>query len=296
MLSNPVTLSDPAILPDSVRFSNPATPSDPTTFSNPSTLSNADDVMLMSPSQSEDVHNNNSNPTALNPLEGKTTAVIAVMRGNPKDGYTHLCSNKHCKQRMVRVLLDSGSDGDLIFVNKDKPMLLLYSKRLVPQLWNTSNGIVQMWRKVWVELNFFEYSDSKRFHVEPHLVEYDKDSKPHYDLILCTETMKELGSILNFRDKMITIDEIILRMRNINNMQGSSILQALRHNHSLAMEPQSPQDAIQYATRILDAKYSKADLRSVVRDNCKHLSANQQKKILQLLKKYESLFNDTLGD
>jgi hypothetical protein len=42
----------------------------------------------------------------VNTLEGKTTAVIAVMRGNPKDGYTHLHSNKHCKQRIVRVLLD----------------------------------------------------------------------------------------------------------------------------------------------------------------------------------------------
>jgi hypothetical protein len=62
------------------------------------------------------------------------------------------------------------------------------------------------------------------------------------------------------------------------------------------MEPQSTQDATKRATRILDAKYSKADLQSVVRDNCKHLSANQQKKLLQLLKKYESLFGGTLGD
>ncbi len=108
--------------------------------------------------------------------------------------------------------------------------------------------------------------------------------------------MKELGIILNFRDKMITIDEVILPMRNINNLQDSSILQALRHNHSLAMEPQSTQDATQPATQILDAEYSKADLQSVVRDNCKHLSANQQKKLLQLLKKYESLFDGTLGD
>jgi hypothetical protein len=140
------------------------------------------------------------------------------MRGYPKDGYTCLRSNKHCKQRMVRVLLDSGSDGDLIFVNKGKPMLLPHSKRLVPQSWNTLNGIFQMWHKVRVELNFFEYSDSKRFHVEPDVVKYNKDNKPQYDLILGTETMKELGIILNFRDKMITIDEIILSMRNINNL------------------------------------------------------------------------------
>jgi hypothetical protein len=44
--------------------------------------------------------------------------------------------------------------------------------------------------------------------VEPDVVEYNKDNRPQYDLILGTETMKEFGIILNFRDKMITIDEI----------------------------------------------------------------------------------------
>ncbi len=199
-------------------------------------LSDADDIMLTSQSKSKNVHSNNSTPTTSNPPEGRTTAVIAVMRGNPKakDGYTRLRSNKHCKQRMVRILLDSGSNVDLIFVNKGKPMLLPYSKRLVPQSWNTSNGIFKTWHKAQVELNFLEYSDSKRFHVEPDVVKYDKDNKPQYDLILGTVTMKEFGFILNFRDKMITIDEIILLMRNINNLQGSSILRALKHNHSLA--------------------------------------------------------------
>jgi hypothetical protein len=62
------------------------------------------------------------------------------------------------------------------------------------------------------------------------------------------------------------------------------------------MELQSTQDATKRATWILDAKYSKADLQSVVRDNCKHLKANQQKKLLQLLNKYELLFDGTLGD
>jgi hypothetical protein len=111
--------------------------------------------MLTSPSQSEEVHVNHCTPTASNPSEGRTTAVISVMGGNPKDGYTCQCSNKHSKQKIVRVLLDSGSDDDLIFVNKDKPMLLPYSKRLVPQSWNTSNGIFQMQHKARVELNFF---------------------------------------------------------------------------------------------------------------------------------------------
>jgi hypothetical protein len=108
--------------------------SNPATFSNPLMFSNADDVTVTSSSQSKEIHINHSTPTASDPPEGSTTAEVAVMRGNPKDGYTCQCSNKHCKQHTVRVLLDSGSNGDLIFSNKDKPMLLPYSKRLVPPL------------------------------------------------------------------------------------------------------------------------------------------------------------------
>jgi hypothetical protein len=108
--------------------------------------------------------------------------------------------------------------------------------------------------------------------------------------------MKKFGIILDFKDKMITVDEVKLPMQNINYLQGSSTLRALKLDHSLAMEPQSTQDAPKCVTHILDAKYKRADLQSIVRDNCKHLSANQQKKLLQLLKKYESLFDGTLGD
>ncbi len=49
-------------------------------------FSDADDVMLMSPSQSEYVHNSYSTPTTTNSPEGRTTAVVAMMRGKPKDG------------------------------------------------------------------------------------------------------------------------------------------------------------------------------------------------------------------
>jgi hypothetical protein len=131
-----------------------------------------------------------------------------------------------------------------------------------------------------MELNFFEYSVSKKFFAEPDVVKYNKNNRPQYDLILGTNTMKELGVMLDFKAKTITIDEVILPIRNINNLQGASMLRALKLNNSLAMEPYSTQDAAKRATRILDAKYNKADLQSIVRDNCKHLSADQQKKSL----------------
>jgi hypothetical protein len=112
----------------------------------------------------------------------------------------------------VRVLLDSGSDGNLIFVDKDKHMLLPSSKRLVPQSWNTLNGTFQNKRKAEIELNFFKYSNSKRYLAEPDIVEYDKNIKPQYDLILSVKTMKKYSIIFDFKDKMITLDEVNLPM------------------------------------------------------------------------------------
>jgi hypothetical protein len=108
--------------------------------------------------------------------------------------------------------------------------------------------------------------------------------------------MKEYGIILDFKDKMITNDEVKLPMRNINLLQGSSTLRVLRLNHSLVMESQSTQDATKRVMQILDAKYQKEDLQSIVKGKYKHLSANQQKKLLQLLTKYELLFDSILGD
>jgi hypothetical protein len=145
-------------------------------------------------------------------------------------------------------------------------------------VWNTSYEIFLTRHTDIVELNFFDYSDSKRYNSDLNVVECDKDSKQQYALILVlgTETMKELGIMLYFKAKMITIDEITLPMRNINLLQGASKLRMLKLNNSLAKELMSTQDANKRETWILDAKYNKADLQSIIRDKCKHLSVKNQ--------------------
>ena len=47
---------------------------------------------------------------------------------------------------------------------------------------------------------------------------------------------------------------------------------------------------------ILDAKYDKADLPSIVKNNCAHLSMPHRHLLLALLLKFEELFDGTLGD
>jgi hypothetical protein len=42
--------------------------------------------------------------------------------------------------------------------------------------------------------------------------------------------MKKYGIILDFKDKMITVDEVKLPIQNINYLQGSGTLRALKLN------------------------------------------------------------------
>ena len=63
----------------------------------------------------------------------------------------------------------------------------------------------------------------------------------------------------------------------------------------MAHEPHSTQEATQRVVHILDAKYEKTDLPSVVSANCTHLSLQDQNKLLELTE-FEELFDGTLGD
>ncbi len=46
----------------------------------------------------------------------------------------------------------------------------------------------------------------------------------------------------------------------------------------------------------MDAKYGKADLPAIIRENCSHLKATDREKLLSVLLKFKLLFDGTLGD
>jgi hypothetical protein len=85
-------------------------------------------------------------------------------------------------------------------------------------------------------------------------------------------------------------------MRNINSLQlKSSILRVLKLNASYAQEPESTRNATKRVVEILGTKYDKADLPSIVKNNCAHLSTPHQSSLLTLLLKYKELFDGMLG-
>jgi hypothetical protein len=162
--------------------------------------------------------------------------------------------------------------------------------RAVPESWGTSNGTFKTKKVGDIEFFFVNYSASKKVHLRPDIVEYSVGGpKPLYDLIISKQTLHDIGAVLDFKEKTITIDDILLPMRNINNLQlKSSISRALKLISSYAQEPESTRNAPKRMVEILDGKYDKADLPSIVKNNCVHLSMPHWNLPLALLFKYNT--------
>jgi hypothetical protein len=149
-----------------------------------------------------------------------------------------------------------------------------------------------------IEISFVEYSASKKVCLWPDILEYSPgDQATMYDLIIGKQTMHNLGAVLDFQEKEIKIDEILQPMRNIANQQlKPRITRALKKHTCFTQEPISTCSATKQAVEILELKYEKSDLPAIIRENCSHLKASNREKLLSVLLRFESLFNDTLGD
>jgi hypothetical protein len=114
-----------------------------------------------------------------------------------------------------------------------------------------------------------------------------------YDLIIGKQTLHSRGVVLDFNEKTIHIDTILLPMRSITNLQlKPSTTRALRHDTHDTFLAQEPVSTV---VEILDAKYEKADLQAIVRENCSHLHSDREK-LLSMLLKFELLFDGMLGE
>ncbi len=116
-------------------------------------------------------------------------------------------SGLYVKQKTIRVLLDSGSSGDLLFMKKGSSKCISVVKRVVPQLWGTSNGALFTDKVGDIEISFVEYSASKKVCLQPDIVEYSPgEQAPMYDLIIGKQTMHDLGVKLDFQEKTIMLE------------------------------------------------------------------------------------------
>jgi hypothetical protein len=140
--------------------------------------------------------------------------------------------------------------------------------------------------------------DQQKVRLQLDIVEYSPgDQAPTYDLIIGEQTMHNQGVVLDFQEKTMKIDKILLPMKNIANLQFKPrITRAIKENTCFAQEPISTRSATKRVVEILDVKYKKADCPAIIRENHSHLKASDREKLLSVLLRFESLFNGTLGD
>jgi hypothetical protein len=113
-------------------------------------------------------------------------------------------------------------------------------------------------------------------------------------MIIGRDLMQALGVIIDFKTKTVSWEDIRIAMRDF--FADSKTYRELHTIMQQSTEPPSVKEPTGRTVRILDAHYEAADLQNICLENAVHLSLDERQKLLKLLKKYESLFDGTLGD
>ena len=197
------------------------------------------------------------------------------------------------RKKTVRILLDTGSSNSIILND--------FTTDVAPTVttsWMTKTGTMTTNGLSTVNLILPDF-DVKRvikwqFHVDSH----NKISNSRYDMIIGRDLLTALGMVMDYNNKQITWENASTPMHEWESALTYEQADQQLKQHLLTIRELNEatlNDATSRVTEILDAKYEKADLHAVV-DSCTNLTSKQKRSLYRLLKKYEPLFDGTLGD
>ena len=187
-------------------------------------------------------------------------------------------NRKKTKYKFIKILLDSGASSSIaharLFKNLDT-----YTDNST--IWNTMAGTLSTSKRGSLSIKMPEFNESATLKIDCHVT----NNKSNYDIIVGRDTLCELGIGLDFASNSITWNgsRIDMKPPNCNTTE-----------HYFINDPSNVKEASDRIKRILDAKYEKANLNKLVRDAI-YLDRAEQDKLFKLLKKYESVFDGTLG-
>jgi hypothetical protein len=110
-------------------------------------------------------------------------------------------------------------------------------------------------------------------------------------MIIGRDLLDELGMDFLFSQNLMQWDNATVPMRHPEWLTDDLIDEYEEEIYSMHDPETTEAERIQ---EILDGKYTPADLEKVV-EECAHLTKDEQGKLLQLLQKYESAFDGSLG-
>ena len=187
--------------------------------------------------------------------------------------------NEEPSKRTVKILLDSGASESIAHItlfDKDK-----IRKNTSATNWNTMAGNFSTNARGTLKLRLPELNPSAELKVVCHVT----NRQSNYKIILGRDVLSELGIVLDFKRRVISWNESEAQMKPFESTSKT---------HFSISDSTRVSSETERIKRILDAKYEKANLSQIVREAI-HLETSEQDKLYKVLKKYEILFDGTLG-
>ena len=200
-----------------------------------------------------------------------------------------IASNSKTKVVMnrLRVLFDSGCSATL--VNKKMVRNWVKTKSKTTK-WNTKAGSFKTKQRCAIEFALPAFHENRTISCKAYVDETNPEICS-YDMIIGRDLMHELGINLLFDTAEIFWDNATVKMVAPSSLSEDWV-ENLEKEVLFAHDPDTT-DAKRIQD-IIESKYCPADLEKIVSE-CKHLEKDEQKQLLQLLQKYEDLFDGTLG-
>jgi len=194
---------------------------------------------------------------------------------------------KENAKHRLRVLFDSGCGATLI----NKRFVRHWKKTMgKPVKWSTKAGSFKTRKRCEIEFTLPAFHENRTVSCNAYVDESPHERNNH-DIIIGRDLMHSMGINLLFDTAQITWDNATVPMRPPDRLTGDWV-DTLEKEILFAHDPATT-DA-ERIQQIIDAKYTPADLDKIV-EECTHLTKEEQNKLLQLLKKFENLFDGTLG-
>ena len=204
-------------------------------------------------------------------------------------GQIHTRKGSHNRKHLqyARILLDTGCAATL--VNK-KYVQKLKTKTAKQTNWVTKAGTFKTNRKV--KLNFILPEFHQNRDIRWNMYVDEEDSKnTSYDMIIGRDLLLELGINFLFDQRLMLWDNATVAMKPPNYLRKRSE-EEFENEIQYMHDPDTTE--IERIQRILDVKYAPADLEVEV-NKSEDTTEDQKAALLQLLYKYEDLFDGKLG-
>ena len=170
-----------------------------------------------------------------------------------------------------------------LYFAKAKADKLPVKKTKKERQWSTAAGVLTTNTKIATSFSFPELHANKLINQSLHVVNLNTN---RYDMIIGRDIIRSLGIDIHGGDMNIHWDDAAIPWRDIDST-AKDVFALSQHNAPF-------NDETKRMKCILDAKYSKADIKTIA-ESSTHLDPQERNELYTLFKKYESLFDGNLG-